>query len=244
MVTLLLFGLQGCAKKETAKSPNTAIKSVPESTPLPEIPPTLKEILDNKNTQTESQLKNIDFSNYTYPLPRGWQDIDSKEVTLNDGERPVTEEKIGIQYLTRKFGDVTGDGNDEAFVILKVKTGGAAIPLIVYIFEWKNNGPNLIWYFRTGDRAAGGLKRIYAEEGELVLELFGRDRYIYNQMETSRIVGDEVQLCCPTQFTHTKYKQKGNSFELDGDRYTYSLTNPDATPEKNLNEKRLEEESE
>lgn len=200
------------------------------------------EFLNEKDAKTDSPIGNFDFKNFTYPLPRGWQDVDSKDITLENGMRRMTEDRIGMEYVTTKFFDITGDENVEAFVILKVGTGGAAIPQTVYIYEWKDESPELLWYFRTGDRADGGLKNFYADKGELVVELFGRDRYLFNQMETSKIVGDEQQLCCPTHWTKTVYKYVGNDFKLEGDRWTYSLKDKDAEPIKNMNELKLEEE--
>ncbi|NNE66124.1 MAG: hypothetical protein HKN33_06115 [Pyrinomonadaceae bacterium] len=208
----------------------------------PKIPATLAEIVDEQDTDTYSSLTKFDFLNHTYPLPRGWQDVDSKKVTLENGKRRMTEERTGMAHVATKFGDVTGDGNDEAFVILRVGTGGSATPHIVYIFEeTESEKPEIIWYFRTGDRADGGLKRVYADKGDLIVELFGKDRYIFSQMETLKIVGDEQQLCCPDSYTKNRYKRISNGFELKGNRLTYSLINPDSPPEENLGQKTLEE---
>ena len=99
--------------------------------------------------------------------------------------------------------DVTGDGEDEAVVILKIETGGSAIPQLVYVFTWKDGKPELIWPFRTGDRADGGLKDVRAENGQLVIELYGQDRFILGQTETGKITDDREQLCCPTYFTRS-----------------------------------------
>ncbi len=218
-------------------------QKVQETAPAktPEIPPALSEILDKKNTTTDSPLAKFDFRNFTFPLPRGWQDADSKEISLENGERGMTEDKIGMSYLTTKFGDADGDGNDEAFVILRVRTGGGAIPHLVYVFEWKDGKPEIVWYFRTGDRSDGGLKRVYAENGNLIVELFGQDRYIFGQMETLKIVGDEPRLCCPSDFTRNTYKRNAGGFSIEGPRLTYSLDNPKAAPQENLGEKKLEE---
>jgi len=226
------------SRPQNGQDPNIPANALP----TPTVPPLQSEILDETNSKTDSPLGTFDFKNFTYPFPHGWQDRDSKEFTLVNGARQMTEEKIGMSFLTKKYGDLTGDGDDEALVILKVRTGGSAIPQLVYIFEWQGGEPNLLWYFRTGDRAAGGLKRIYANSGELVVELYGRDRYIFSKMETSKIVGDEQQLCCPTHFTRTRYKREGKTFLLQGDRLTYSLKDKKAEPVKNMNEKQLEEE--
>lgn len=210
--------------------------------PKPAITPLQAEILDEKNSKTESPIGTFDFKNSTFPLPRGWEDIDSKEVTLENGVREMTEDKIGMAYVTTKYFDITGDDVDEALVILKVSTGSITIPQIVYIYEWKDDAPNLLWYFRTGDRSDGGLKKLGTEGGKLVVELFGRDRYIFSQMETGKIIGDEERLCCPTHYTRTLYRHEGNNFLLDGDRWTFALEDKDADPEKNINEVKLEEE--
>lgn len=216
------------------------VTPVPEAS-TPEIPPTLAEILDEKNSKTESTLGKHDFLNMTYPLPRGWQDIDSKEVTLEAGQRRMTQDKIGISFVTKKFGDVTGDGNDEAFVILRVDTGGSATPYIVYVFERQNTSTEIIWYFGTGDRADGGLKNVYADSSDLIVELFGEDRYIFNQMETLRIIGDEPQLCCPNSFTKNRYRRVAGGFKSDDKRLTYSLQDSSAAPKVNLGDEKLRE---
>lgn len=217
-------------KKEVTPTPASA---------TPEVPATLAEILDDKNTETESPLGKFDFLNMTYPLPRGWQDVDSREVTLENGQRRMTGDKIGMSFVTKKFGDVTGDGKDEAFVILRVATGGSATPHIVYVFEQVKGSAEIIWYFRTGDRADGGLKSVYADSGDLIVELFGEDRYIYKQMETLSILGDEPQLCCPTTFTKNRYKRVPGGFKLFDKRLTYSLKDPSAAPKENLGDEKL-----
>ncbi len=242
-ILLVAIGLfSSCGNVQPDVVSNEASGKQLQESPEPTIPPLQKEILDERDSKTDSPLGKFDFKNFKYPLPRGWQDIDSKEITLENGVRRMTEAKIGMSYVTTKYFDVTGDGEDEAFVILKVATGSITIPQIVYIFEWKEGKPELLWYFRTGDRADGGLKRLGVEDGELVVELFGIDRYIFTQMETSKIVGDEQRLCCPTHFTRTRYKREGNGFVMQGDRLTYSLEDENAEPVKNMNEVRLEEE--
>lgn len=199
---------------------------------LEEMPEVLLKV--EKNERTDAPIGKFDFKNYTYPLPIGWQGGGIKEITLENGKFPMNEERIGATYLTTKFGDVTGDGQDEAMVVLKIETGGSAIPQIVYIFEWRDGKPEKIWHFRTGDRADGGLKDLRAENGELVIQLYGQDRYLLGELETMKITGDEEQICCPTWFTRTRYKWNGNVFELEGKRETYSIQDKKALPVENM----------
>ncbi|CAN5770276.1 hypothetical protein BH20ACI4_BH20ACI4_30910 [soil metagenome] len=201
-----------------------------------QVPNLQAEILAQKNTKTDSPLGAFDFKNHTFPFPRGWQDSDSKEFTLEDGKRPVSKEKIGVSYVTTLYGDATGDRQDEAFVILKIDTGGSAIPQIVYVFSWKDSQPELIWNFRTGDRADGGLKNIWTENGSVVIELYGQDRYILGDTETMKITGDEEQISFPAFYTKTIYKWNGNIFRLEGKRLTYKTDDENAPPVENMNE--------
>ncbi len=224
----------------------------PSPTPSPAVPNLRAALLDERFRSTTSPIGNFDFRNFTYELPRGWQNPDgTAEITLSNGkiapvsrqisENMADEEKaaaksqrrIGMSYVIAKYFDVTGDGEDEAIVVLKVETGGSAIPQLVYVFSWKGNGPELIWPFRTGDRADGGLKDLRPENGELVVELYGQDRFILGQTETGKITGDEEQLCCPTSFTRTRYKWNGNTFLMQGKRLTYSMTDSTARPLEN-----------
>ncbi len=224
---------------------------LPEEKPSPSIPNLQAELLDERGKTTPSPLGTFDFKNFTYPLPRGWQHADGDELTLSNGrldpkfqdvaEEMTPEEKaekkaarrIGMSYVTTKFLDVNGDSFDDAAVILKIETGGAAIPQLVYLYEWKDGKPELLWNFRTGDRADGGLKDLRVENGELVVELYGQDRFLLGQTETGKITGDEEQLCCPIFFTRTRYKWNGKNFLMQKKRLTYSIENPSAPPLEN-----------
>ena len=109
------------------------------------------------------------------------------------------------------YGDVTGDGIEEAMMMLGIESRGSAIPEIVYIFGLKNRKPILLWSFETGDRADGGLRQVYADHGNLIVELFGKDRVLGKDLYR----GDEG-LCCPSSFTRARYEWRGSKFRLKG----------------------------
>lgn len=223
-----------------------------EPQPSPAIPDLQAEIMDDRGKATNSPLGTFDFKNFTYPLPRGWHHPDGDEIVIVNGNlkpkfQDVDEDmspedkaaaratrRIGMSYVTTKFLDVDNDGEDEAAVVLKIETGGNAIPQLVYIFGWKDGAPELQWNFRTGDRADGGLKDIRAENGELVIELYGQDRFLLGQTETGKITGDEEQLCCPTFYTRTFYKWNGKNFLMQRKRLTYDVANLSAPPLENF----------
>ena len=251
----ILFVLNGCAGSGVENQENAAgsssvlavkaaeqipVRENPDgenSNSAPLLPPdTQAEILDDQNKTTNSEIGKFDFRNYSYPLPRGWQDDDGKDAVLEYGERPLAEKRIGLSYVTTKYGDANGDGIEEAFVILRIVTAGSAIPQIVYVFTWKDEKPDLVWHFRTGDRADGGLKNVYTKNGKLVVELYGQDRYILGEVETMKITGDEEQLCCPTYWTRAEYEWNGSEFRMRGKRLTFSVADKNAPPVENKNE--------
>jgi hypothetical protein len=226
----------------------------PKPSPTTQIPNLQSAILDDRFKTTASPLKDFDFKNFSYPLPRGWQNPDNSDATLTNGRlEPIFEavhdemddeekaqarsaRRIGMSYVTTRYMDATGDGQDEAFVILKVETTGSAIPQFVYVYEWTNDKPELIWFFRTGDRADGGLKDFRMDNGELVVELYGQDRFLLGGTETGKITGDEEQLCCPKYFTRTWYKWNGKTFQLNKKRLTFLAADPTAPPVENMAE--------
>ena len=228
----------------------------PVPSPSSAFPNLQSELLDQRDKTTQSPIGSFDFKNFTFQLPRGWQNPDgTDDITLKNGrvarvETATNDEmdpdekaeakrarRIGMSYVTTKYFDLTGDGQDEAVVILKVETGGAAIPQMGYVFTWKNNGPELLWLFRTGDRADAGLKDIRQEGSEMVVELYGQDRFLLGGIETAKVTGDEEQLCCPSFFTRSRYKWNGTNFLMQGKRLTFSISDHNAPPEENLGDK-------
>ncbi len=263
LILLAIAGLfSACGSKvETAPpTPEAKVAATPVPTPTavptPGIPNLQAELLDRRDKSTTSPIGNFDFRNYTYELPRGWQNPDgSTDITLTNGHlAPIegkvkddmsdedkvvakAERRIGLSYVVTKYFDVTGDGQDEAIVVLKIETSGSAIPQIVYLFSWKGGKPELIWPFRTGDRADGGLKDLRAENGMLVVELYGQDRFVLGQTETGKIGDDREQLCCPTYFTRSFYKWNGRNFLMQGKRLTFMTADPKAEPIENMGDK-------
>lgn len=238
------------APQPTEPVNNSSYASEPQ--PTPAMPNLQAEILDDRGKTTSSPLGTFDFKNFTYPLPRGWQHPDGDEIALVNGRlqpkfqdveedmspdekaAAKAERRIGMSHVTTKFLDADNNGEDEAVVIVKIETGGHAIPQLVYIYSWKDGQPLLLWNFRTGDRADGGLKDIRAENGELVIELYGQDRFLLGQTETGKITGDEEQLCCPTYFSRSFYKWNGRNFLMQRKRLTFEIANPSAKPLENF----------
>ena len=153
--------------------------------------------------QSRPSIRSVDFANSSYPWIPDLGDA-KKSFTLRNGERPATRndsgliDEMGVFFQSVKYGDVTGDGIEEAIVFLSIQTGGSATPGLVYIYTLHKDRPTLLWVRSTGDRADGGLRDVYAQNGQLVVEL--------NTSVGSR--GD----CCPTRYTRTRYEWRGGRF--------------------------------
>jgi len=178
-----------------SSSASRSNQSGPQTTPLSVASPTVRPV-------PASPIRLVDFDNVSYPRFPDYSDPNGRAkrfVTLKPGEG-------GPNFIN--YGDVTGDGVEDAIVALGIDNHGSAIPDYVYIFTVENGKLKLIWDFETGDRADGGLRNVYADNGQLVIELFGKDRVIGGQLYQG-----EEGLCCPSSFTRTRYKWKGKHFE-------------------------------
>lgn len=160
-----------------------------------------------------SPIRSFDFANFTYPAKPVFSDA-RKSFTLQNGKFKGREDDdpVGLVYLG--YGDVTGDGDEEAMAVLNISVRGSAIPYVTYIYTLKEAKPKLLWAFSTGDRADGGLRQVYAENGELVMELYGKGKIIGGDLyaEDGMTGGD----CCPTHFTRARYQWQGNRFQQKG----------------------------
>lgn len=158
-----------------------------------------------------ASLRETDFSNFRYEHQRtSW--------TLRDSaQEPVRENGIIKQpgYLLDEvvYGDVTGDGVEDAVVVVEEVTGGSAVPDWVFVY---GAGPRPLWSFQTGDRAAGGLKEVRAEGGMLVVELFGTGKVPGDRERLSAPDGTDSPACCPRTFTRSRHAWNGSEFVPHG----------------------------
>jgi hypothetical protein len=181
-----------------------------------------------------SPIRQLDFKNFTYPkLPTG--KCSMNEVRLTNGRYEAPESIAGkipsvdcwsvvLGLIT--YGDVTGDDEEEAIIELYAERGGTEASEDVYIYSMQGGNPVLLWKFETGDRADGGPRRIAAENGRLVIELFGIGTAIGKKLYGSEDVGT----CCPKHFTRTRYKWVGTQFQQDGTQEVFENPSGSSAP--------------
>ena len=127
-----------------------------------------------------------------------------------DGHEYTQWEGFTLQSV--EFANVTGDGQEEAIIVLHYRTGGTQQTDYVYIYSFAAGKPKLLAYFHSGDRAYSGLRKVYGENGKLVVELF----------DPEKRTGD----CCSSGFVRTRYKWQNGRFEAFGAREYVALQEP------------------
>ncbi|MDQ6653157.1 MAG: hypothetical protein M3Y84_10485, partial [Acidobacteriota bacterium] len=124
-----------------------------------------------------------------------------------------------VALVSLAYGDVTGEGSEEAMVVLFENVKGSAIPYYVYVYALERRKPKALWSFETGDRGDGGLRKVYAENGGLVVELYGKNTGIGDIANK-----EEAGACCPKSFTRIRYQWRRQKFRQKGSREV--LPNP------------------
>jgi hypothetical protein len=165
-------------------------------------------------------IRSVDFGNFSYPRTKGLYEPHSRNrpFRLKDGSLQETRDKkglvdeMGVSLSNVSYGDATGDNQEEAIVVLRFLTGGSAMLDCVYVYTWDRSRPKLLWAFETGDRADGGLRRVKAEDGYLMVELNGDGKHIGKNLDADDKTNRGA--CCPTRFTRARYRWKGNGFRL------------------------------
>jgi hypothetical protein len=173
----------------------------------------------------QASVRQVDFKNFTYPLGGTllghnrlqWLTVPStrhrggNSIHLRNGcdltkssSAPGCEhaQLEGFTLESVQFADLTGDGKEEAIVVLRYETGGTQNTDYVYIYSFEDGEPKLLAYCYTGDRAYYGLHKVFSDHGTLVFELF----------DPRKRSGD----CCSSGFVRMQYRWHVDRFEALG----------------------------
>ena len=162
------------------------------------------------------------FANFTYParpLFKGTSDDDGRKLfKLKHGIfAPRFNERgyivrLGAYLKSVELADVTGDGSQEAIVAIGNLCDCSGEWFGIYIYKLTGQKPaHLLWAFQTGDRAVGGLRRVYGHRGKLIVELYGTGSAPNLPPKTYN--GAQ---CCTDEFTLRRYRWNGSRFVQEG----------------------------
>lgn len=162
------------------------------------------------------------FADFTYPARPLFEGAAvegrRKSLTLRRGLfRPRFDERgyierIGAYLKSVEFADVTGDGRNEALVSVGNICDCTGVWFGIYVYELAGRKPTrLLWAFKTGNRADGGLRRVYGRRGKLMVELYGTGSG--PNLPPKSYNGSA---CCTDDYTQRKYRWNGRRFIQEG----------------------------
>lgn len=153
------------------------------------------------STFAQTTIRKVDFKNFTYDV-----DIFEKKekLTLKNGEfdRNTEEDKLFFVVTDVVYGDLNGDGKEEAVVTTSMNTGGTGNFSNGIIFTIKNGKPVILTEFEGGDRAYGGIRSVKIDKGLFFLQ--------------QNDVGEAGGACCPEFSVTTMFELKGGKLAKVG----------------------------
>lgn len=168
------------------------------------------------STFYKSPIRKVDFANFTYQT----EVIGVKQVALKEGETPEFFETSPARRNLLSLGeviyaDLTGDGEEDAVVTLFWQSGPSGGEHLIYLYTMSGNRPALLWTLLTFASGSdiGGIKEIYPRDGDLILELHGRNKIVGGRSTLAqKYLGDTVY----TEFTRVRFHWNGKAFRQHG----------------------------
>jgi len=157
-----------------------------------------------------SKIEEVDFKNFSY----SYGENDKNKVTLTNGEKPYGGlDDLAFSFNRAQFADLTKDGSNEAVVVL-LHGNGAIASNVVAVYTLENQQPKKIWSFYLGSETNGRLKDIYVLEGNLIVEVFGKNEFDSdrNEFKFSKDFSPAEAFCCPKNFTRFVFSRNGEKF--------------------------------
>jgi len=168
-------------------------------------------------TPQKTGIRKVDFKNFVYVwdrpiegVPSRWRWIRTRasaRFRLVQGKhrffdarasRSERESSSGVWFSSVAYGDLDGDGTDEAAVAMNYSTGGTANWEYLYVYKLVAGKPKLLARLESGSRADGGLGEVSIQNGLLILEF----------SDTARRVAD----CCSEGFVRVRYQWREKRF--------------------------------
>jgi hypothetical protein len=129
----------------------------------------------------KADLHQVDFRSFTYyPSCADFESEQAKvpvQVSGGKFEGKAGTDLEGTYFEVREvlYGDLDGDGHDEALVRTLCNTGGTGEFDEGFVYGSKDGKPVLLGRIQGGDRASGGVRCARFENGTLQIERLGND---------------------------------------------------------------------
>jgi hypothetical protein len=162
------------------------------------------------SANAQSDIRKVDFRNFTYEIES--LDGEAKEkVTVEDGHysRDTEDEKYYFSVEDVVYGDLDGDGKEEAAVGIIVNTGGTGQFSSGLIYTMRGGKATLLTTFEGGDRAYGGIVGAKIVNQTLIVE--------------RNAPGEFGAACCAEFIETTRYKWNGAKLVQVGETTSVEL---------------------
>lgn len=146
-----------------------------------------------------SEVRSFPWMDTTYDFGDGNKMSFSKGTYADldaDGECNVCDR---IRQIA--FGDVDGDGREEALLVVSSNLGGAGTMICGYVFGLENGAPVLRATIEGGDRGDGGIESMKVQNGLVLVRRFG---------------DENSGACCPNRIEVEKWAWTGTALEQRG----------------------------
>ncbi len=179
----------------------------------------------------QSDIKRVDFNNFTYTASCGSSETQNFTVTKGTYFRetllPVPPEtkkkKKNVEPAPRYersffkpfavvYGDVNGDGTDEAVVLTTCSRGGIESFSEGFVFGIKDAKPELLTKIEGGDRALGGLRDAKISQGIISV----------NRSKP----GAFPDACCAEYIETTNYRYENSALTQVGEKTSVEIYPP------------------
>jgi hypothetical protein len=147
----------------------------------------------------QSDIHGVDFKNFTYHPYCAAEETETIRVKNGEFSKQVKMADFVDRYSFNVFdiayGDLTGDGKDEAVVLTVCNTGGTGNFSEGFVYTMVSGKPSLLVRIPGGDRADGGLRSANVENGLLIIDA--------NELT------EDSGACCALSAVITKYRIAG-----------------------------------
>ncbi len=164
--------------------------------------------LAGATANAQNGIRKVDFKNFTYQVANG-EEKETVKVTDGEYSRTSADDPFYFTVTDISYGDLDGDGQEEAIVRTRLNTGGTGNFTNGQIFTLKNGKPVILTEFEGGDRAYGGLAGANIANGALTVERYAP--------------GEGGANCCPEYVETTRYKWDGAALRQLSDSTTREL---------------------
>ena len=179
----------------------------------------LSVIVGQAPTADHQAIRRVDFKNFTYqPDCLGSGERNHRpSVRVSNGSftREKEDDRVYFEVGAVIYGDLTGDGQEEAVVRTLCNTGGTGQFSDGIIFTMRQGRPAVIATLGIGDRADGGIHDVRIEHGLLKVARYG----------------GTSGACCPDFIETATFKLTGSQMIAVGKPVRSDYIDPDSSRE-------------